>query len=141
MFSTSVPFAGFAIAYNVSSLFGGTAPAFGSGLIAATSNELMPDCLRHAGLIISGEKVIATGAALTHYTFVAHYGVVHNLKKFSPIFMVRTNAPGVKIICRGSYEYISGATGSPFDNPLSSRMDENDSILIFDNVLIPWEDV
>lgn len=94
-----------------------------------------------AGLIISGAKVVATGAALTHYTFVAHYGVVHNLKKFSPIFMVRTNTPGVKIICRGSYEYVSGATGSPFDNPLSSRMDENDSILIFDKVLIPWEDV
>ncbi|ATE65508.1 4-hydroxyphenylacetate 3-hydroxylase family protein [Rhizorhabdus dicambivorans] len=94
-----------------------------------------------AGLIVSGAKVVATGAALTHYTFVAHYNVVHNLKKFSPIFMVRTNAPGVKIICRGSYEYVSGATGSPFDHPLSSRMDENDSILIFDKVLIPWEDV
>lgn len=94
-----------------------------------------------AGLVVSGAKVVATGAALTHYTFIAHYNVVHNLKKFSPIFMVRTNAPGVKIICRGSYEYVSGAIGSPFDHPLSSRMDENDSILILDKVLIPWEDV
>lgn len=43
MFPTSVRFAGFAIAYNVStSLFGGTAPAIGSGLITATGNELMP---------------------------------------------------------------------------------------------------
>ncbi len=43
MFPTSVRFAGFAIAYNVStSLFGGTAPAIGSGLIIATGNELMP---------------------------------------------------------------------------------------------------
>lgn len=94
-----------------------------------------------AGLIISGAKVVATGAALTHYTFVAHYGVVHNEKKFSPIFMVKTNAPGVKLICRGSYEYAAAALASPFDAPLSSRMDENDSILVFDRVLIPWEDV
>jgi 4-hydroxyphenylacetate 3-monooxygenase len=31
--------------------------------------------------------------------------------------------------------------GSPFDYPLSSRLDENDSIMVFDNVLIPWENV
>lgn len=28
-----------------------------------------------------------------------------------------------------------------FDFPLSSRLDENDTILILDNVLIPWENV
>jgi len=31
--------------------------------------------------------------------------------------------------------------GTPFDYPLSSRMDENDSILIFDKVHVPWENV
>jgi 4-hydroxyphenylacetate 3-monooxygenase len=31
--------------------------------------------------------------------------------------------------------------GSPFDYPLSSRLDENDSILVFEKVFIPWEDV
>lgn len=43
MFPTSVRFAGFAIAYNVStSLFGGTAPAISSGLISLSGDELMP---------------------------------------------------------------------------------------------------
>ncbi|TKD51595.1 MFS transporter [Sphingomonas baiyangensis] len=43
MFPTQVRFAGFAIAYNVStSLFGGTAPAFNSWLIDRTGNELVP---------------------------------------------------------------------------------------------------
>lgn len=43
MFPTSVRFAGFAIAYNVStSIFGGTAPAIGSGLIGVTGDPLMP---------------------------------------------------------------------------------------------------
>jgi MHS family proline/betaine transporter-like MFS transporter len=43
LFSTRVRFAGFAIAYNVStSIFGGTAPAVSSGLINWTGNDLMP---------------------------------------------------------------------------------------------------
>ena len=43
MFPTHVRFVGFAIAYNVStSIFGGTAPAIGSGLITLSGNELMP---------------------------------------------------------------------------------------------------
>jgi 4-hydroxyphenylacetate 3-monooxygenase len=31
--------------------------------------------------------------------------------------------------------------GSPFDYPLSSRMDENDAILVLDRALVPWENV
>ena len=31
--------------------------------------------------------------------------------------------------------------GSPFDYPLSSRLDENDAIFILDKVLVPWENV
>jgi len=31
--------------------------------------------------------------------------------------------------------------GSPFDYPLSSRMDENDAVFVLDNALIPWENV
>ncbi|QCB53038.1 MFS transporter [Sphingopyxis sp. PAMC25046] len=43
MFPTAVRFAGFAIAYNVStSIFGGTAPMVGSGLITLTGDPLMP---------------------------------------------------------------------------------------------------
>ena len=43
LFPTAVRFAGFAMAYNVStSIFGGTAPAVGSGLISWTGDELMP---------------------------------------------------------------------------------------------------
>ena len=35
----------------------------------------------------------------------------------------------------------AAAVGSPFDYPLSSRLDENDSILVFDKVFVPWENV
>ena len=36
---------------------------------------------------------------------------------------------------------MSAVMGTPFDYPLSSRMDENDSILVFDKVFVPYEDV
>jgi 4-hydroxyphenylacetate 3-monooxygenase len=48
------------------------------------------------------------------------------------------NIPGLKILARKSYEL---AAGSIFDNPLSSRFDENDAVLYFDRVRVPWERV
>jgi 4-hydroxyphenylacetate 3-monooxygenase len=36
---------------------------------------------------------------------------------------------------------MASVMGTPFDYPLSSRFDENDAIFVFDNVLIPWENV
>jgi 4-hydroxyphenylacetate 3-monooxygenase len=48
------------------------------------------------------------------------------------------NAKGLKILSRKSYE--QSAT-SIFDNPLASRFDENDAILYFDDVKVPWERV
>lgn len=94
-----------------------------------------------AGLIVSGAKVVATGSALTHYNFIAHYGIPIKDKAFALIFTAPMNAEGIKLIARSSYEFAAAATGSPFDYPLSSRMDENDSILVFDKVLVPWENV
>jgi aromatic ring hydroxylase len=95
-----------------------------------------------AGIVVSGAKVVATGSALTNYTFVAHHGLIPvQDKNFAAIFMIPTNAPGVKLICRTSYEMTSTAMGSPFDYPLSSRIDENDAVFILDKVLIPWENV
>jgi len=47
------------------------------------------------------------------------------------------NAKGLKVLSRKSYE--EGA--SVFDNPLASRFDENDAVLYFDEVKVPWERV
>jgi 4-hydroxyphenylacetate 3-monooxygenase len=95
-----------------------------------------------AGLYVTGAKVVATGSALTHFTFVAHHGLIPvQGKNFAIVFMVPTNAKGVKLICRVSNEMRAAMLGSPFDYPLSSRLDENDAIFIMDKVFVPWEDV
>ena len=95
-----------------------------------------------AGIRVSGAKVVATGSALTHFTFVAHVGVLPiQDKNFAIVFLVPSNAPGLKFICRVSNEQRAAVLGSPFDYPLSSRLDENDAIFIMDDVLVPWENV
>jgi 4-hydroxyphenylacetate 3-monooxygenase len=94
-----------------------------------------------AGIVVSGAKVVATGSAMTHYNFIAHHGLPIKKKEFALIFMVPMDAPGLKLLCRTSYEMTASVMGTPFDYPLSSRLDENDSILVLDNVLVPWENV
>ena len=94
-----------------------------------------------AGLIVSGAKVVATGSAITNYNFIAHYGLPIKKKEFALICTVPMDAPGIKLISRASYSQNANIVGSPFDYPISSRMDENDAIFIFDKVLVPWENV
>jgi 4-hydroxyphenylacetate 3-monooxygenase len=95
---------------------------------------------RDNGLIVSGAKVVATNSAITHLNFIAYYGALRK-KEFALICAVPMDAPGMKLICRPSYSMAAAVMGSPFDYPLSSRLDENDTIFILDRVLIPWENV
>jgi 4-hydroxyphenylacetate 3-monooxygenase len=46
-------------------------------------------------------------------------------------------APGVRHICRSGF---AGRT-DPADYPLANRFDEVEALVVFDDVLIPWEDV
>ena len=52
-------------------------------------------------------------------------------------FSIPSNSKGLKFICRESF--VGG--DSAFNYPLSSRFEEMDSIVVFDNVLVPWERV
>lgn len=98
---------------------------------------------RDDGLVVCGAKMVGTAAAYTHYNFVFNYGAAplsDGDADHALVFIVPTNAPGVKLISRPSYELIANAA-HPFDYPLSSRFDENDATMIFDNVFVPWENV
>jgi len=94
------------------------------------------------GIIVSGAKMLATGSALTHATFVAQNSATQleagKAEDYALVFLAPLNTPGQKLICRASYE---AAAHSPLDYPLSSRFDENDAVLVFENAFIPWENV
>ncbi|MGU9956717.1 MAG: 4-hydroxyphenylacetate 3-hydroxylase N-terminal domain-containing protein, partial [Arenicellales bacterium WSBS_2016_MAG_OTU3] len=104
-----------------------------------------PDMLLHvvketdAGIVVRGAK-FETAAAYSNQAFVkptiANWGQ-DKLSDYAVGFISPMNAPGMKHICR------SGFTGraSADDYPLSNKFDEVDALMIFDNVLVPWEDV
>ena len=95
-----------------------------------------------AGVVVSGAKVVATAAAITHYNFLGQNAATATTEPDMAImFILPMDAPGVKLICRNSYEEIATKLGTPYDYPLSSRFDENDAIFVFDNAFIPWENV
>ena len=86
-----------------------------------------------------GAKMLATGCPMANEVMVAS---IQPLKpgeeKYSFTAMVPLNAKGLKLLSRKSYE---AAAASTFDNPLSSAYDENDSVLYFDSVKVPWSRV
>ena len=104
-----------------------------------------PDMLVHVvkerddGLVIRGAKY-ETAAAYSNQAFlkptIANWGDA-KLSEYALGVILHMNAPGVKHICR------TGFTGRApeRDYPLSNRFDEVDTMVILDDVLIPWEDV
>jgi 4-hydroxyphenylacetate 3-monooxygenase len=53
-------------------------------------------------------------------------------------FVVPNDAPGLKLYSRRPYAV--GPT-SVFDYPLSTRFDETDSLVVLDDVVVPWENI
>ncbi len=104
-----------------------------------------PDMLLHvvketdAGIIVRGAK-FETAAAYSNQAFVkptiANWGN-SELSDYAVGFICEMNAPGLKHICRTGF----AGRGSAEDYPLSNKFDEVDTLIIFDNVLVPWENV
>lgn len=92
-----------------------------------------------AGLTIRGAKMLATGGIMANEVFVT---CIQPLREgdepYAVSFAVPMNAGGLKILSRKSYEE---SAVSVFDNPLASRFDENDAVLYFDDVKVPWDRV
>ena len=107
--------------------------------------EQDPDMLLHvvketdAGLIVRGAKY-ETAAAYSNQAFtkptIANWGDA-KLSDYAVGFICDLGSPGLKFICRTGF-----AGRAPLeDYPLANRFDEVDTLVIFDNVLIPWENV
>ncbi len=107
--------------------------------------EQDPDMLLHvveetdAGIVVRGAKY-ETAAAYSNQAFVkptiANWGN-EALSDYALGFIAHMNAPGIKHICRTGFTGRAPAE----DYPLSNRFDEVDTLMIFDDVLVPWEDV
>jgi 4-hydroxyphenylacetate 3-monooxygenase len=91
------------------------------------------------GLTISGAKMLATSSIMANEVFVTCIQpLAPGDEKQAVSFAVPMNTRGLRVLSRKSYE---DSALSLFDNPLSSRFDENDAVLYFDDVKVPWERV
>jgi 4-hydroxyphenylacetate 3-monooxygenase len=91
------------------------------------------------GLTIRGAKMLATSSIMANEVFVTCIQpLVPGDEKQAVSFAVPMNVSGLRVLSRKSYE---ASAMSQFDNPLSSRFDENDAVLWFDDVKVPWERV
>jgi len=91
------------------------------------------------GLTIRGAKMLGTGAVMANEVLVTCIQPLQpGDERYAVSFAIPLNAPGLKILSRRSYER---EARSVFDNPVSSRYDENDALLYFDDVKVPWERV
>lgn len=91
------------------------------------------------GITIRGAKMLATGGVVADEVFVTTIQPMRpGEERYAMTFAIPMGTKGLKMLSRKSYE---AAAGAVFDNPLSSRFDENDSVLHFDDVKVPWDRV
>jgi 4-hydroxyphenylacetate 3-monooxygenase len=104
-----------------------------------------PDMLLHVvretdnGIVVRGAKY-ETAAAYANQAFtkptIANWGN-DELSDYAVGFIVAMGAPGMRHICRSGF----AGRAPREDYPLSARFDEIDTLVVFDDVEIPWEDV
>ncbi|MEE8519455.1 MAG: 4-hydroxyphenylacetate 3-monooxygenase, oxygenase component [Dehalococcoidia bacterium] len=90
------------------------------------------------GIIVRGAKLLATLAPFADELFCPPYRMARpDEAMFCLGFSVPMSAPGLKFICRESYDHGE----SVYDHPLSGQYEEIDALAVFDNVLVPWDRV
>jgi len=110
-----------------------------------------PDMLLHvvketdAGVVVRGAK-FETAAAYANQAFtkptIANWGDA-KLSDYAVGFICDLSSPNLKFICRTGFAGAGGGCprADQREYPLANRFDEVDTLVIFDDVLIPWENL
>ena len=108
------------------------------------SEQSDPDLILHivgetkAGPVVRGLRTLATLAPISDEVLVyPNRPRDPDEPDYAIAFAIPMNAPGLKIVCRDLY----AEHADPERYPLTTRFDEVDAALIFDDVLVPWERV
>ena len=92
-----------------------------------------------AGVTVRGAKMLGTSSIMANEIFVAHLQPLKpDEEDYAISFALPMATKGLKVLSRRSYE---ASVTSEFDYPLASRYDENDALIYFDDVKVPWDRV
>ncbi|MGE0859827.1 MAG: 4-hydroxyphenylacetate 3-monooxygenase, oxygenase component [Gammaproteobacteria bacterium] len=93
-----------------------------------------------AGIVVNGARLLATlgphADEIEVFPSTLLTAAPENLP-FAFAFALPVATAGIRLLCRDSYDLGQ----SHFDAPLASRFEEMDAVVVFDNVLVPWERV
>lgn len=90
------------------------------------------------GIVVRGARILATLAPFADELAVyPGLPLPEDGDKFALSFCIPMATPGLRFICRDS----CAGSANRFDHPLSSRFDEQDAFVIFDDVEVPRERV
>jgi 4-hydroxyphenylacetate 3-monooxygenase len=108
------------------------------------SEQSDPDLILHivgetkAGPVVRGLRTLATLAPISDEVLVyPNRPRDSDEADYAIAFALPMNAPGLKIICRDLY----AEHADPERHPLTTRFDEVDAALIFEDVVVPWDRV
>ncbi|AUZ34598.1 4-hydroxyphenylacetate 3-hydroxylase [Arthrobacter sp. PGP41] len=91
------------------------------------------------GLIVRGSQMLATGGAIADEVFVTCIKPLGpDDVDFAISFALPAATEGLKFLCRRPF---APAATSEFDYPLTSHYDEPDALVVFEDVLVPWDRV
>lgn len=92
---------------------------------------------RDNGVVVRGARFVTLGPLSNEVIVAPTYVLADDEPEFALWFSCPVNLPGIKQICRDPFTLRPQTA----DHPLSTRYDEHDVLMIFDDVLIPWERV
>jgi 4-hydroxyphenylacetate 3-monooxygenase len=93
---------------------------------------------REDGIVIQGARMLATIAPIADELLVFPSTLLRGTPEDAPYsyaFAVPNDADGVRYLCRTSLHH----GGSRHDEPLASRFEEMDAVVVFDKVFVPNE--
>jgi len=91
------------------------------------------------GLIIRGARMLATLGPIADEVIVYGLpGLKAGDERHAMSFAVPLATKGVRMICREPFDEGGRAA---FDHPLATNFEESDALLIFNDVLVPWDRV
>jgi 4-hydroxyphenylacetate 3-monooxygenase len=92
-----------------------------------------------AGIVIRGAHSIATSVTMADWLYVSYITpLAPGDVDYAISLVVPVGADGLRLLPRRPYATLAT---SVYDYPLSSRFDEVDTTVVFDDVFVPWEQV
>ena len=92
-----------------------------------------------AGVVVHGARMLATLAPMADEILIYNLpGLREGDEDHAVAFALPIETPGLRIICRQPFDR---GDGQRFDHPLAHGYEESDALVVFENVLVPWERV